>query len=143
LAKVKQGKPNREEMRVGLEIHRTDAQVRKVQAMAPWVGSVLIAFFMWLSIHDLAGHITIADISILAKAVTGKEGMSLSPAWYVVAASVLFGVVGINLARKERKGRKDAIERLHPYQEMWESLQSPSRTSSKLTPRGDTRPEDR
>ena len=42
----------------------------------------------------------------------------------------------------ESKSRRDIIERFHPYQDAWERDKDENRTTSKLTKRGDTRPED-
>ena len=126
-----------------MEINRHDARVRITQAISPWAGWAFIALFAWLSIHDLAGKITVADISVLARTVFGDKDTGACPAWYVVGASSVLGIFAIMLARRERKLRKNTTERLHQYQDMWERSQDTSRTSSRLTPRGDTRPEDR
>ncbi|MBI3775873.1 MAG: hypothetical protein HY273_10030 [Gammaproteobacteria bacterium] len=55
---------------------------------------------------------------------------------------LVFGVGGIYYGRQERKLNKDTIERLSPYQAQYEREHDPKRSSSGLTPRGDTRPED-
>ena len=103
----------------------------------------MIALFVWLSIRELAGKFTYADISVLAKTVTGDGNASMCPAWYVTGVFLLFGFFGVRLAIKERKLRKDNTEHLHLYQKLWEDKQDPSRSSSKLTKRGNTRPEDK
>ncbi|RMF14191.1 MAG: hypothetical protein D6761_09845 [Candidatus Dadabacteria bacterium] len=122
-------------------MHRWDGIVRIWQTVVPWAGWVLISLFAWLSIRELAGHVTIANIKILAQAMSGGE--SPCPAWYLVVASVMLGLGGVWFGRRERRLRKDTIERLHPYQRLWEERSDPDRSSSNLTPRGDTRPEDR
>ena len=136
-------KTTRAELQASVRVQEIDAQTRRTQVVGPVVGWVVIALFGWLSIHDLAGQITVADISVLARAVAGEEGKSMCPAWYVIGVFSLFGFFGIFLARKERKLRKDNTERLHLYQEKWESRQDPARSSSRLTKRGNTRPEDK
>ena len=133
---------NSNQNQVAIQIAKIDGNVRKTQAIAPWFGGSIIAFFVWRSIHDLAGQMTIADIKVLANA-TFNSGSGTSPAWYVVAASVFLGSVGLLYGLRQRKLRRDTIERLHPYQLMWEEQHLANRTSSMLTPRGDTRREDR
>lgn len=140
---VRRRKPTQAEILASVRIHEADARTRIVQATVPWVGWSLIALFCWLSIHDLAGQITIANIKLFGKAVFEGGGEGLCPAWYVVAVFTVFGIAGMTLAWKNRSQRKDSVEHLHQYQEKWESEQDHSRTSSKLTARGDTRPEDK
>lgn len=103
---------------------------------------VLIALFAWLIVHDLAGHITVANIKLLARASFAGDDATC-PGWYLILASVMLGLGGIWFGRRERKLRKDTVEKLHQYQKLWEERIDPKRTSSLLTPRGDTRPEDR
>lgn len=93
----------------------------------------------YLAIDSLAGQVTVADIKVLGKVAVGDAG----PSWGVVLASILFGVSGVLLARKERNLRKDTVERMHKYQELWEKSIDPKRSTSAITSRGDTRPEDK
>jgi len=124
-----------------IAIHKIDARVRIVQAVIPWIGGSIIAGFCAYSIQTLAGKLTTANISLMAEAgITGKESC---PAWYVVAVFALIALLSVIFAFKQRKLRKDTIERLHPYQTFWEQQYDPLRASSLLTARGDTRKEDK
>lgn len=55
---------------------------------------------------------------------------------------LIFGVGGIAYGRREASLRRDVIERFHKHQLEQELPHDPTRTSSRLTPSGDTRPED-
>ncbi len=57
--------------------------------------------------------------------------------------SYLFGVGGFGYGMRERKLRRETIERLSKRITDLEKLVDPSRTSSHLTVRGTTNPEDR
>jgi len=140
---IKGRKPTKDELRASVEVRKAEARVRIAQIVVPWTGWSFIAFCVYLSISDLAGHITVADINILAKGIVGTDAAPPCPSWYVVGTALFFGLAGMTLAWKERRLRKSTVEHLHPYQEMWETEHDSKRDSSKLTPRGDTRPEDK
>jgi hypothetical protein len=104
---------------------------------------------------EWSGKDTNANINVLAdikasadinadKSTNNQIVQKVVPAysWLPGILGLIFGVAGISYGRAESKARRDIIERLHPYQEGWEKEQDPNRTTSKLTKRGDTRPED-
>ena len=110
-----------------------------------------------------AGKKTEADINILAdvKAEGGvykkkenqKPDQLLCPdtvvktevaeySWLLALAGVVFGFGGITYGRLQSKAKKDAIELYHPRVKKLEEALDPKRSSSELTKRGNTRPED-
>jgi p-aminobenzoyl-glutamate transporter AbgT len=99
----------------------------------PWAGVALIAYFAYLSIRVLAGQETFARIVVRFLADFRVNE-------YV---AYLFGIGGIVYGLGNRKLRKDNIERMAQRIKDLESLLDPRRSSSRLTPRGETRPEDK
>lgn len=104
-----------------------------VHRAIPWAGIVLLGYWGYLSIRVLSGQQTFAAIAIkfLADFRVG-EGVA-----YV------FGLGGIGYGIGNRKLRKDAIQRMAERIKTLESQRDPGRSSSRLTPRGETRPEDK
>lgn len=136
-----------------------------LEALFKWAGLAAIAFFAYLAIEHLAGKETRADISVNAKAtatygnssepeksdnapeISGKEeendsACSNTTHFLFVGLAIIFGVAGIVYGRRESKLRKDTVERLQDRNCRLEREIDPKRSSSQLTPRGDTRPED-
>ena len=64
-------------------------------------------------------------------------------AWAPGLLGLIFGLMGIAYGRGQSNLRRDVIERFHPYQEKLEKGLDERRSSSGLTSRGDTRPEDK
>lgn len=105
-----------------------------VDSVLKWGSGVAVAWFVTEAWVRTAGTITIADLSASFKFET-ITSWTWSLLVFVVIGSVAYG-------RRQKKLKEDAIERLHPYQEKYEKLIDPNRTSSRLTKRGDTHPED-
>jgi hypothetical protein len=93
----------------------------------------LIFYFGYASLATLAGQITYADVGIR---VIGDVRVSETVAW-------MFGVGGIGYGMRQRKLRRDTIERLSPRVRKYEQELDSHRTSTGLPSRGTTRPEDR
>lgn len=97
-------------------------------------GGCFIAWMFYLSIDvgtkNLGGKATIATISVIAD-VTVKD---------VALIVVAFG--GLFYGRQQGSLRRDYIKRLSQQQKELEARIDPSRTSSGLTPEGDTNPKD-
>ena len=105
---------------------------------------------------EWAGKTTAADINLKAdvKALTNLNHIEcdcpeaeviyeVAPySWVIGLLGFLFGSVGIAYGRGQSTLRRDAIERLHPYNRELENVIDGRRSSSGLTPRGQTRPED-
>jgi hypothetical protein len=125
------------EIQAAVRIHETRANAEVVAKvfteLVKWGSLVGIAYVLAPGFEALAGKQTVAKFSVewLMNEQTGT------------AMSILFGVGGIAYGRRQAKLRQEAIERLHKYQLAHEKAIDPKRTSSKLTPRGETRVEDR
>lgn len=98
-----------------------------------WGSLVLIVRYIFLSIESLAGKITLTDIGIN---FLGEVKVSVALAWTI-------GIFGAFYGLKQRKLRKDTIERLQLRNTDLETMIDSNRSSSKLTVRGETRPEDK
>lgn len=122
-----------------------EVQIRKIELKWAFAGKVVehgfkwgaAAFGFWCVKEGWvlsAGTITIADLNASLKFETLSS--------WTCPLLIVFGVGGIFYGRRQAKLRKDTVERLHPYQEKYEKSIDPNRSSSRLTPRGETRPED-
>jgi hypothetical protein len=98
-----------------------------------WFSLVGISAFFYLSTKSLAGHYTFADIGIK---VIGDFKIS-------EAVSYLLGAGGMGYGLRERRLRRQTTERFSQRNYALERLVDPNRTSSHLTTRGTTNPEDR
>lgn len=92
----------------------------------------VVAYFGYRSIAVLSGEYTFADIGIRFLANV-KIANSIG---YVV------GLGGLAYGRRQKKLKEDTIEQLAPRIKQLESQIDPHRSSSGLTERGRTRPED-
>ena len=93
----------------------------------------VLAFCVWCvkgGVEALAGQQTAADIGL-----TGNLQISSAVAW-------LFGGGGVMYGLRQRKLRRDVIETNGTRVSELESAIDPHRSSSRLTRRGDTNPED-
>ena len=86
-----------------------------------------ITYILYLMVGELAGKQTAADITI---------------SLWDKALAVIFGGGGVLYGHKERKLRKDTVERLQKRNIELESMIDKNRSTSGLTPLGDTDPED-
>ena len=98
-----------------------------------WGAIVLLARYGYLSIEALAGQTTMADIGV---GFFGKIEVSIAVSWALAAGGVVYGL-------KQRKLRRDTVEKLHVRIKSLEISLDRKRSSSELTPRGDTKAEDR
>ena len=103
-----------------------------ILALIRWGAIVFIARYGFLSIQALAGRNTLTDIGIN---FLGKVEVAVSIAWISAMLGVMYGL-------KQRKLRRDTVERLQNGNKQLENKLDPNRTSSKLTSRGASRPED-
>ena len=97
-----------------------------------WTGTCVIAYLGYRCIDSLAGQHTDAtfDFSIFAE---------LKPREIVLLAAALLSV---GYGRLQKKLRQTTIERLQARIRKDEKKTDPKRSSSDLTPRGETNPED-
>lgn len=133
MAKVKKTAAElRGENRILRRMRITEGIASIVIAAIKW-GSVVFVFrYISIMVVALAGHTTAADIGI--KFLT-KFGVSDALAWALGIGSAGYGIA-------QNRLRKDTVERLQGRIQDLEQQRDPRRTSSRLTPRGDTRPED-
>lgn len=103
------------------------------QSVVRWAAIVFIIRYAYLAIVALAGKQTDADIGVNFLA---DINVAVALAWSVAAAGTVYGL-------RQNKLRKDTVERLQQRIQSLEQQVDPKRTSSRLTQRGETRPEDR
>lgn len=145
------GKPTRAELQAEnqrLRDYGFGSNLTKVvRDLIKYGAFVWIVYFVYASIDTLAGKTTFANIDVNAKGeLSSQSEVERSDVcqywWYAVPLAGLFGVGGILYGRRQAKLRHDVIEHEHARTLELEARLDPKRTSSDLTPRGDTRPED-
>ncbi len=130
----KRSKPELEaENRLLRKWRSTEGTVSVVNTVLKFGAFVLIARYGYLAIDALAGQKTVADIGLN---LLSDIKISTAAAWTLAGGGILYG-------RRQRKLKKDTIERLSSRIKDLERRIDPGRTSSQLTERGDTREEDR
>lgn len=112
--------------------NRKESIVTVLLSLIRWGGVLGISYFVFRTVEVLAGQSTFAEIGIN---FLGNLEVSVTLAWAAGGGGVLYGL-------GQRKLRKDTVERLQSRITSLEKKLDDSRTSSKLTARGDTRPED-
>jgi hypothetical protein len=109
------------------------------QSIASIIGDVsrygaicFVAWCVYASIDALAGQQTNADvfISFLADVKVSE------------ALAYIFGASGLVLAYRERRLRQRTVEHVQGRNQTREKAIDPGRTSSQLTPKGETNPRD-
>ena len=104
-----------------------------ISSVTPWVALVFIAYFVRGTVMALAGRHTFADIGLR---FAGDFRVSESIAY-------IFGIGGLGYGIRMKKLHGDNVQRTASRIAELESRLDPKRSSSRLTPRGETRPEDR
>ena len=104
-----------------------------VHVLIPWVAAVLIANYFYRSVSSLAGQYTFAQIGIR---FLGDFRISEGLAY-------LFGAGGIFYGIQRHRLQQDIVERTAKRIADLEKLLDQQRSSSRLTPRGTTRPGDK
>lgn len=118
----------RAENRILRDTRWVQAATSIVNTVVRWGAAVWIASYLYRSVVVLAGETTVADFGLR---VLGDLQVSTALAWVVA-------VCGAGYGTWERRVRKKAIERLTPRHRDLERQLDPRRTSSGLTPRGDS-----
>lgn len=126
-------KKSAQQLKYELRARIIDRTAAVIETGFKYVALVAIFYFAYSSIQTLAGQVTYADIGLR---VIGDIRISESVAW-------VFGVGGVGYGMRQRKLRRDAIEQLSPRVHEYEESLDPHRSSSRLAPRGTTRPEDK
>jgi hypothetical protein len=119
--------------RFAVQLRLLDILATVVQLGISWGAACFIAYMSFRSVDALAGKITFAS---LGASFIGDVRINEGLAWLLAGG---FGLYGLN----ERRLRRKHIERTAPQISELESRIDPNRTSSRLTPRGTTRREDR
>ena len=104
--------------------------------LCKWIPITLICYFAYLSIAALAGKSTLAAIGIYLVADL-KVNKFLS---HIVMAA--FGISGTAYGYQQKKLQQRNIERMSKVIQNLENKLDPNRSSSRLTDKGLTRPED-
>ncbi len=127
-------KPSREiELRFQLRFKLIDLAASAFSLLIPWGALIVIAYYLSGSINVLAGKYTFADIGFrVLSDIRVSDGVAY-----------LLGGGGVAYGLNERRLRRKTIERLSGRIQELEKRLDPRRSSSKLTRRGTTRPEDR
>jgi hypothetical protein len=105
---------------------------KSVRVLLICAAIIAVAYLLGHAIESLAGKETDANIFVN---LLGKLEISVILSWVVGGAGVAYG-------RSQMKLRKTTVQRLHGRIKSLEIEIDPARQSSKLTPRGDTNPED-
>ncbi len=110
-----------------------DGIIQVALAAVRYGALIVVGYWGLEAIRALAGSSTFADISV---DFLTEINVSVALAWSV-------GVFGGVYGYKQRHLRRNTVERLQGRIRELEAMIDPQRSSSKLTTRGDTRPEDR
>lgn len=94
---------------------------------------VLLGYWAFLAVKEIAGSSTDASIAVEFLA---NFNVSVTLAWAAAVGGILFGFV-------QRHLRRNTVERLQGRITDLETERDPNRSSSELTRRGETRPEDK
>jgi len=116
-----------------LQYKKLDIWADAVNLAIPWGSAVLIAAFVYLTIGELAGKVTFAQIGV---AFLGNLTVSQSLAY-------IFGGGGILYGMRERRLRHKKTESMAAYSQELEKRWDLNRTSSGLSPSGTTGKEDK
>lgn len=117
------------------QFSRAESVASIFRALFKWGGLAWIATQAAEAIRYLAGEATTADIGVDVNLIAGFR-LSTLIAWAVAVVAVGYGLL-------QRKLRRNSIERLQRRIQALEQNRDPRRSSSGLTPRGETRPEDK
>lgn len=122
-----------EELRYRLHCKIVDMIGSVIHTVVPWTAAVLIAFVFQKSVSSFAGRYTFAQIGMT---FLGDFRISETVAYLFGAGGVFYGVKRHRLQQKN-------VERMAGRIAELERGIDPKRSSSRLTPRGKTRPEDK
>jgi len=126
-------KSSPEELKYKLRCRIVDMVGSAIHVIVPWGAAVLIALLFQQSVSSLGGRYTFAKIG-----VSFLGDFKISEAY-----AYIFGAGGIAYGYKRRRLHQDNVERTAKRITDLEKQLDSKRSSSRLTPRGKTRPEDR
>jgi hypothetical protein len=126
-------KPDAAELRYRLQCRIVDMIGSIFHVVVPWAGAALVALFFYKAVASLAGQYTFAQVGL---SFLGDFKIS-------DAVAYLFGGGGVAYGLNRKKLQGDNLERTAKRIAELEKQIDPKRSSSRLTPRGLTRPEDK
>jgi len=115
-----------------LQAKKWDVIADAVHLIVPWGSAVAIAVIIYLMVGRLAGKTTFAQIGV---SMLGELRLPDAVAYVFGGSGLLYGLNERRLRHKKTKG-------LTTYTAELEKRIDPNRTSSHLTAKGTTRPED-
>jgi hypothetical protein len=116
-----------------LSLKRIDSVVSVVRELCKYTTIVLCFRYLYLAVAILAGKSTFADVGFR---ILGNIKLSDGICYLLGGGGVIYGV-------GQRQLRRKNVGRLSREKNELERILDPNRTSSNLTGRGTTRPEDR
>jgi hypothetical protein len=119
---------------VDYRIVKAESITKVVTTLVRYGTFSFVAWTVLQMVQALAGHVTIADISLAVRFLVSEKKKEVF-SWGVGAAGFFYGW-------RQRKFRKDDIERRSERIAELERRLDPRRSSSKLDKRGGTNPED-
>jgi hypothetical protein len=125
-------KKSQRELDHDLEARRIDRRAMVAESAVRYGCFLGIAWFLYLSVDTLAGRVTFADIGVR---FVGQARVSESLAWFLAISGGAYGL-------RQRKLRRDTIQKQSARIKSLEERIDANRSSSHLSIRGTTRPED-
>jgi hypothetical protein len=122
-----------QEIRFLNQYHVSNAWASFLNNLTRWGGLSFITYWIYRAIESLAGKETIADVVVK---FIGNLTISQGAAYVLGGAGLAYGVA-------QKKLRQKTVERLQPRVQELEERLDPNRTTSDLTPKGETNPADR
>ena len=116
-----------------LKFHRQEKIADVISLLIKCGTTVICLYILYLGVKELAGQNTWAKITVN---FLGNIKVSQIIAW-------IFGGGGIIYGKSQNKLRKDTVEFFEGRTQSLEAQIDPNRSSSNLTQRGDTSPEDK
>jgi hypothetical protein len=125
-------RPSSQELNFAFKIRLVERFADVITSLFKWGSVAFFSYCMYRSIDSLAGQETFAKIGISFMA-----NMTISK-W----VAYIFGVGGIAYGWNEKRLRHNTVKRLGPSRLEYEQRLDPNRSSSGLTTRGETSPEE-
>jgi len=112
--------------------------LRVARIVLPW-------YFIYRAVEAYAGRTSVLDATgtFRVESESFVEAVEkILNAHTLCASFVLIGIAGMVFGYKQIKLRQRNIQHLSPYQQKYERLKDSKRSSSQLSPEGETRPGD-
>lgn len=162
---AKDGKKSRDQLQLAEELgrlkeenkglrtqHWSSAAAKIATPLFKWLSIAFIVYQFQIAVSNHAGKRTEADYNLRANGdidVTVDAGEELQGlfgnlTWgqWAASAGLIFGWAGIMYGRAQRKEKMRVIKKYYPIKLAEEKKLDQGRTSSGLTEKGETRPED-